>query len=200
MNTAKPVCGMLSLLLMTILLVACGPTAQPTAAPTAIPPTAEPTAVPPTAASTAAVVGAFQPLAPAECAALQTAVATKLGVEAVLSEAPFQDYVDGSSGTGCLVTVTGTGADFEFVAVSADLWILLQEQGWAEDMMYAAGGPTGMASGFRKGAALCLASVGWTPAADANCPPDKPIGECDLEPEQKLFAITLHCAQKASSQ
>jgi hypothetical protein len=72
---------------------------------------------------------------------------------------------------------------------------LLPTLGWTEDSFnYGAGGPTGMASGFTKGGALGLLTVGWKPSADANCPKDQPIGMCPLTPEQKLYDVTFDVA------
>ena len=172
-----------------LLLAACGATPAPTALPTAAP-TAP--IVP-----TAAVTGDFQPLPPAECDALQQAAATKLGVEGNLATAPFQDYIGGGSGTGCLITLSGTGANFpSFMSVAADLQALLEGQGWTLDPMYAADGPTGTAYGLHKDTRLALVSVMWSPSSDANCPNDKPISECQLRPEQMLYTITLRLALK----
>jgi hypothetical protein len=182
------------LLLALLAVAACGGTASPTAAPTAIPPTAvAPTEAPPTAA-----VGAdFGPLDEAECVAIQGAVAQQLGVEASLGEGPFQDYIGGGSGTSCLIAASGTGADFpDFFAVASGLQAMLEGQGWEVDMMYAADGPTGTAYGMRKDNRLGLISVMWTVAPDANCPSDKPISECQLKPEQMLYTITLRLAQR----
>jgi predicted small lipoprotein YifL len=176
------------------LLAACGPTPAPTAVPTPVPPTAVPTAV---VVPTSAVAGGFQPLANTECQALQQAVAAKLGVQANLAEAPFQDYIGGGTGTACLITASGTGVNFpSFGAVATDMQVLLAGQGWTVDLMYAADGPTGTAYGMRKDNRLGLISVMWTPASDANCPQDKPISECQLAPGQQLYTITLRLAQK----
>jgi hypothetical protein len=173
------------------------PTPQPTVPP-AQPPTA--TSVPPTVAAApqaaTEVQSGFQPLSAAACGDLAKAMAQTLGVEVATAEAPFQDYITGQSGSGCQVTATGTGRDFEsFVTVADALREMLKAQEWSEDTMYAADGPTGTASGFRKAEGLCLLSVGWEPADDAECPKDQPISECELAPEQQLYSIVLNCAQ-----
>ena len=140
--------------------------------------------------------GMMQPLGDADCAALQADMRQVLGVEVARVVAPFSDPIGGQAGSGCQMTAEGTGADFpSFFAVAADLKALLVARGWQEDMMYQADGPTGTASGFHRGQALCLMSVMWTPAEDASCPADQPISACDLAPEQQLYTITLNCAQ-----
>jgi hypothetical protein len=132
------------------------------------------------------------------CSDLAEAMGQALGVETSLVEAPFQDYVTGQAGTGCQAAVTGAGWDF--VAVTQSLRAMLTAQGWQEDMMHAADGPTGTAVGFRQGDGLCLLSVEWKPSPDANCPSDKPISDCQLKPEQRLYSASLNCARGASSQ
>jgi putative hemolysin len=156
-------------------------------------PTVEPTEQP------TLVESGLRPLDPAACGDLANAVVQTLGVEAAMAEAPFQDRVGGETGTGCQVTATGTGLDFE------DHWIVFQElaemltaQGWREDMAYQGGGPTGTLSGFRRNGELCLLLVGWDPSEDADCPTDQPIGMCELTPEQRLYTIVLDCAQGVS--
>jgi len=179
---------------------------EPPAAPTetpAPPPTA--TAVPeaPTVAAapevTAEAQGDLQPLSQAVCSDLANFMAYKLGMEVATAEAPFQDYTTGKAGIGCQATATGTGLDFEnFAVVADDLRGMLETRGWQEDSMYAADGPTGTATGFRKGDGLCLLNVGWEPSQDASCPQDQPISACQLVPEQQLYTIVLNCAQEIS--
>ena len=141
------------------------------------------------------VSATYQPLAEAECNDLRDAFASALGVEATLSTADFGDFVTGQSGTGCLVTATGTGENFSsFLAVAGQLREMLTERGWVVDMAYLADGPTGTATGLRLGQKLALLSVGWQPSADANCPADKIITECDLTPAQQVYTITLNSA------
>ena len=140
--------------------------------------------------------GDFQPLSPAACSDLANAMAKTLGVEAATAEAPFQDYISGKTGVSCQAMATGDGLDFDdFWSVAEDLKGMLEAQGWQEDISYMAGGPTGAGSGFRKDNGLCLLMAGWEPSGDADCPTDKPIGLCELSPEQQLYTITLNCAQ-----
>ncbi|NIO70530.1 MAG: hypothetical protein GTN71_16255 [Anaerolineae bacterium] len=208
-------------LILLAFISACGgaptevlPTAPPTLVPTEPPaaPTETP-APPPTAtavpqAPTATVVpqptteaeGALQPLSPAACDELANAMAQTLGVDVATAEAPFQDYVSGKGGTGCQATAQGTGLDFENLTAVADtLREMLRYQGWREDSMYAADGPTGTGTGFERAGELCLLTVGWEPSEDAHCPQDQPISECQLAPEQQLYTIDLNCAQDAKS-
>ncbi len=168
------------------------PLATPTVSPSATPLPPTPTIVP------AASAGALKPLDSAACGNLARAMEQAVGVKTVTAEAPFQDYVAGQAGTGCQSTAAGAGWDF--VAVVTSLRAMLTAQGWQEDTMYAADGPTGTAGGFRQGDGLCLLSVEWKPSPDANCPSDRPISDCELKPEQRLYSVSLNCARGASSQ
>jgi hypothetical protein len=139
----------------------------------------------------------LEPLPPETCYELGQALMHSLQVTVTLTEVPFQDYVQGTSGVGCEATAKGTGADFEsFASAAASLKAEMGERGWREDQAYAADGPTGTATAFRKGGGLCLVSAGWAPSNDAQCPSDQPVSACDLEPEQQLYTIQINCAQE----
>ncbi|MFN2114158.1 MAG: hypothetical protein ACK2T6_00460 [Anaerolineae bacterium] len=138
----------------------------------------------------------LKPIDPDECASLADAIAAALGAEVASTDADFADYVTGAVGTGCLMSASGTGADFENVLVVADsIRTVLASSDWAENIQYIADGPTGTEAGFDKSQALCLLNVNWEPSEDADCPDDQPIADCELEPEQRLFSIELNCAQ-----
>jgi tetratricopeptide (TPR) repeat protein len=199
-------------LLVLAFISACGgtptevpPTAPPTLVPTEPPGTPTETPAPPPTATpvpqaTPEAKGGLQPLSPAVCDDLANAMAQTLGVDVVTAEAPFQDYISGKAGTGCQATAKGTGLDFENLLVVANaLREVLRYQGWQEDSMYAADGPTGTGTGFRRAGELCLLIVGWEPSEDANCPQDQPISACQLAPEQQLYTIELNCAQDATT-
>ncbi|MGB5052297.1 MAG: hypothetical protein WBO46_25330 [Caldilineaceae bacterium] len=146
-----------------------------------------------------AVSAVYQPLAAQECGDLRDAVASALGVEATLGTADFSDFVSGQTGSGCLVTVTGTGEDFSsFLDVADKLQQMLTERGWVVDTAYLADGPTGTATGLRLDHKLALLSVGWQPSADAHCPADKIITDCGLTPAQQVYTITLNSAESTA--
>lgn len=144
--------------------------------------------------------GDFQPLSAAACSDLADAMAQTLGVDPMTEEAPFEDYISRKTGRGCQITAGGTGHDFEsFQSVFEELKAMLTAQGWQEDMMYQADGPTGTGTGFHKEQGLCLLMVGWEPSEDADCPTDQPIYECELTPEQQIYTIVLSCAEAATT-
>jgi putative hemolysin len=110
------------------------------------------------------------------------------------SEEPLDDFVNNAFGTGCQATVTGAGAQFESPdAVVKSLGSMLVDEGWKEDPMLAAGGPTGIGVGYRKGDQICMVDAMWRPDASANCPKDQPISACPVKPEQQLYTVTLNC-------
>jgi len=133
------------------------------------------------------------------CQDIEVMVAGKLGVTDIGLDlnAPFEDYIGGTSGKGCLILAAGTGVDF---ANHSDVFTLLKNMlvniGWTPDLQYDGGGPTGTLGGFRRDAGLMLVSVGWEPSPDANCPQDQPISACSLTPEQQIYTITLSIAMQ----
>ena len=133
------------------------------------------------------------------CQDIEVMVAGELGVTDIGldTNAPFEDYLGGTSGEGCLILVGGTGADFtNHPDVFMQLKNMLVSIGWTPDMQYDGGGPTGTMGGFRRDAGLMLVMVGWEPSSDANCPQDQPISACSLTPEQQIYTITLSIAMQ----
>ncbi len=147
------------------------------------------------AAGQAAAPATIQPLSMEVCDGQAQAMAHALNVlEVTQSEAPLSDPVTGNAGSGCMGTVLGTGADFEDPnAVVTALGAMLQEQGYTEDMLLAAGGPTGVGNGYRNGDQICMTAATWLPDESANCPEDQPVSACTVAPEQQNYTITLNC-------
>ena len=160
-------------------------------------PSPAPTAVL-TAAPTAAAGATLQPLSPGACAELAQATAAALGVGVTQGEAPMNDPVTGAPGTGCTITGTGTGEQFESpTAVVNTLGSMLADQGWTADPMLAASGPTTIDLGYRKGDQVCWAGAGWWPDDSANCPKDQPVTACSVTPEQQAYTVTLNCGAES---
>lgn len=159
------------------------------------PPTAAtaPTATAP--AATAPAAGAYRPLPADACAALKAEAEGALGVSFSMAEAPFFDYLSQEGGSGCQLTATGTGVDFDSPSAVVDTLKALFA-GWQEEMLYAAGGPTGAGIGMTRDDALLLIMAHWTPDPTANCPVDQPISACELTPEQRLYTVTIQAATK----
>ena len=173
--------------------VAASPVAEP------LPTTPEAPAPIPTA-EPAATGAALQPLSPETCAQIAGDMAQTLGMGVTIGEAPITDPVTGAIGTGCQVTAAGTGVDLKSPQlVVGSLASILEGEGWENDPMLDADGPTGTGSGFRKEDQVCLVGARWQPDDSANCPKDQPISTCQMTPEQQLYTVTLDCADSAES-
>lgn len=109
--------------------------------------------------------------------------------------APFLDYASGETGLGCALTIQGTGAELgDLGSLSTRLSSAFPE--WTVNQTYAADGPTGFAIAFNRAQALLMLNVQWVPAPGVTCPDDQPIALCNIQPEQMLYTIELHAAQK----
>ncbi|MCJ7531049.1 MAG: DUF333 domain-containing protein [Anaerolineales bacterium] len=140
--------------------------------------------------------GDLTPLPAFMCSGLAESMKQTLGVYVTTSQVPFQDIVYGKSGTSCQLKATGSGVNFpDYIATEQSLRSMLETAGWKEDIQYSGGGPNGSVSGYRLENRFCQLYVGWNASADAQCT-GKPITECNLTPEQKLYTITLDCAQE----
>jgi hypothetical protein len=136
----------------------------------------------------------MQPLSQEQCNEVAGAL-KQLGAPGSVENAPFQDQIAGDVGTCCLASASGTGVQFASPAAVADrVTSLLAAQSWQEDKKYSAAGPSGVALAFRKDTAFCLFSVSWWPEG-MNCPTDRPLTECAVPPDKKLYQIDLQCAQ-----
>lgn len=146
--------------------------------------------------------GPCLPASASVCGFLAGNLESKLGVEAAITaQTSFEDYdyINGQTGTGCQITASGTGLDFEDAGVLSDAVNgMFQEGGWQADLNYEADGPTGSMGGYRQGGALCLWATEWATSAEANCPSDQPISACQLTPEQTLYTAAINCLQDAA--
>ncbi|HEX2979905.1 MAG TPA: hypothetical protein VHO48_06555 [Anaerolineaceae bacterium] len=109
--------------------------------------------------------------------------------------APFTDPIGGDTGEGCQLTTTASGADFESPQLIVDQ-LAAGFIGWTRMPEYQADGPTGSAVGMSRDMGLLLISANWAPAEGVTCPADQPIGDCDLQPEEKVYTITVQAAMK----
>jgi hypothetical protein len=180
-----------------LMLAACTPvTAEPPAAEQpATPAAVEPVGEQPAAETPAPAAGPYMPIPEADCMTLQSDAEAALGVPFAMRTAPFTDYVSGEGGTGCLLTATGTGAQFTDPMTVIDK-LKAAFVGWEENMNYAAGGPTGAAIGMTRDQGLMLVSANWQPGPAVSCPADQPISACAVPPEQQMYTITVEAAMK----
>lgn len=139
----------------------------------------------------------YQSLPTATCNQLRQEMSKVFSVRVAMNRATFQDFINGGRGTSCQLTVTGNGRNFKDIdQVLRKMSAMLTKQGWGNAPNYVADGPTGVARGFRKGNSLALLNIEWEPSADANCPNDQPISDCELSPDQQLYRITLDAVRR----
>ena len=151
----------------------------------------------PTSTPTIASSPSYQPLNADECNNLQVALAQSVGFPGNIQDpAPFTDYTNQKSGTGCLVSFSLTsgleGNSMDSAATSA-----LQNQGWTENTSYAAAGPADTVDGYQKADALCLFDSTSAPSDASLCPKDANYYHClgNLQPYQVVHTVTVNCAR-----
>ena len=141
----------------------------------------------------------YVPLASTECDALNATLSASVGKQGTIAASvPFEDYVNSKIGSACQISFSATGKDMEnFTGLSKPVEDTLVNQGWQRDERYGAAGAGGYQLAYAKGNVLCLFSVEAKPLDRAVCPANQPISVCweTLPPEQKIFNVTLTCAQ-----
>jgi hypothetical protein len=196
------------ILVILFLLSACAPAAAPAPVEDGNMPEEEPTStaaptnttfpVPPleTLAPVGSSLGGYQPVTAEVCQILQDAATQSLGLTFTIEDGmPFIDYVTSETGWSCTLISETNGA---YIADPNDALARLVDGfvGWEEQAAYAAGGPTGAATGMTRDSGLLLISVNWEPSADISCPADQPISDCPIPPEKKLYTIKIEAAMK----
>jgi hypothetical protein len=141
----------------------------------------------------------YTPMSAGDCSALSAAVSASAGVQGeIIPSAAFNDYVNSKNGTGCEVSLVGTGQTFQsFTDLSRPVEDTLTSMGWQQDMRYGAAGAGSIAMAYSKGKNLCLMTAKSKPSDSSLCSGNEPFAVCweRLTPEQKMFSVTLNCAQ-----
>ena len=151
----------------------------------------------PTSTPTFASSPSYQPLNADECNNLQVALAQSVGAAGDIQDpAPFTDYTNQKSGTGCLMSFSLTspaGANGMDSAVTS----ALQNRGWTENTSYAAAGPADVLDGFQNADELCLLDFTSAPNDASVCPKDANYYQClgNLQPYQVVHTVTVNCAR-----
>jgi hypothetical protein len=189
------------------LLAGCGGTPEPTAAPTQPPQPQVATPVPATPVPTVAPVsdpGGLQPLNADECSDLANGMVQTLAIGVETTDVSIENSWSGQQGTGCQLTATGNGLDFENTMVAEDsMRAILEARGWLEDTQapmclgHGGWGPGASTSCYVQADRVCESFVFVEPLDDGLCSGDEPINACldRLPPEQVVFNIVLTCAQ-----
>jgi hypothetical protein len=84
-----------------------------------------------------------------------------------------------------------------FVDVAQTIREVFEAEGWTEDEAAIADGPTGTATSYFKDTTVAAVNVSWEPSDEADCPADQPISDCDIEPSQQNFTISIELVQIA---
>lgn len=127
----------------------------------------------------------------ATCNTLYTTSTAVLGTAATVGPASV-GYPGQASAQGCQIAFSGDGTQYgtSFQAVADKLDAMMLGAGWTRDHSADADGPTGTATGYRKGGELVAVSVGYdTPAG--VCRKDEPSASCHPTAAQMLYTITL---------
>jgi hypothetical protein len=151
----------------------------------------------PTPISTATSSLSYQPLSADECNSLQIAIAQSVGLPGNMQDpAPFADYTNQKTGTGCLASFSNTSG-LEENSMGSAVTSALQKQGWTENTLYAAAGPADIVDGYQKAGALCLIDSTSAPSDAALCPNDDNYYHClgNLQPNQMVHTVTVNCAR-----
>ncbi|MCP4539008.1 MAG: hypothetical protein GY832_17875 [Chloroflexi bacterium] len=149
-------------------------------------------------AAIAAMQGDFLPLNPETCTNLSGVLSQNLGFPGEMLKAPFDDYFNQKTGTGCQTIITFSSQYAEsLIGVESAAKAALESLEWQEDIQYAGGGAGGMLFGYRKENGLCILVVSIEPADNELCSQDEPLVVCmdRLTPEQKRYTVDLNCAQ-----
>lgn len=137
----------------------------------------------------------YDPIPDALCQELRAVASQALGVEFLAQiRAPFFDALGGEAGQGCHLGARGNGTQFNSPQDVLSILTGSVGAGWTEQPAYQADGPTGASTALAHEMALMLISVNWQPDVGVPCPADRPISECSLTPEQKIYKIDIDIA------
>jgi hypothetical protein len=183
---ARKVTPVFVFLALALLAAACGGN-QGAPATAAIPPT-----------QVAAQQDGFVP-AVNSCKELNEQLSASVGIQGTAADSvPFEDYINSGKGTACQIAFSATGKDMEnFTGLTKPAEDTLTREHWTNMPDYGAGGAGGYQTAYNRGNVLCFMLVEAKPVDPALCPSDQPIATCweTLKPEQKVFNLTLNCAQ-----
>lgn len=127
----------------------------------------------------------------AACSGLLASAEKTLGATGSSAAGPVT-YVGLADAAGCNVGFSGTGEVYgtSFQAVANKLDAMLTGQGWTRDHNADADGPTGTATGYRKGAQAISLGVEYD-TAPGVCRDDAPVASCHPTAAQMNYTIVL---------
>ena len=145
---------------------------------------------------TSADAQTLRPISAAECQTFATQVQGAVGFAAKASEDDFTDLTDRSEGRSCHISASASGQTF---AAPADLMTKIAAlfPGWQDDPARADTGPAGAEKGFVSGSRIATVDVSWEPGPGASCSDKEPLSACNIQPQQKLWTVTVDIVEKA---
>lgn len=145
---------------------------------------------------TSADAQTLRPISAAECQTFATQVQGAVGFAAKASEDDFTDLTDRSEGRSCHISASASGQTF---TAPADLMTKIAAlfPGWQDDPARADTGPAGAEKGFVSGSRIATVDVSWEPGPGASCSDKEPLSACNIQPQQKLWTVTVDIVEKA---
>jgi hypothetical protein len=145
----------------------------------------------------AAQTATLSPIPSGECQTFAVQAQNAIGMAAKASEDDFTDLTDNSDGRSCHITASASGQSF---ATPGDLIARIATvfPGWTDDPARTADGPDGTEKGYVKGNRVATVDVSWEPGPGANCSDKAPLSACNIQPQQKLWSVTVDIVQKAA--
>jgi len=138
---------------------------------------------------------ALHPIPAAECQTFAGQVQAAVGFAAKASEDDFTDLTDRSEGRSCHISASASGQAF---AAPADLMTKIAAlfAGWQDDPARGETGPAGAEKGFVSGSRIATVDVSWEPGPSATCSDKEPLSSCNIQPQQKLWSVTVDIVEK----
>jgi hypothetical protein len=138
----------------------------------------------------------FQPIPAGECQNFAVQIQNAIGFAAKASEDDFTDLTDNSDGRSCHISASASGQSF---AAPANLLAGIAKvfPGWTDDPARGADGPSGAEKGFVNGSRIATVDVSWEPGPGVTCSDKEPLSACNIQPQQKLWNVTVDIIQKA---
>jgi hypothetical protein len=140
---------------------------------------------------------AFHPIPAAECQTFAGQVQAAVGFAAKTSEDDFTDLADRSEGRSCHISASASGQAF---TAPADLMTKAAPvfAAWQNDPARADSGPAEIEKGFVSGNRIATIDVSWEPGPGVTCSDTQPLSACNIQPQQKLWTVTVDIVEKGA--
>jgi hypothetical protein len=138
----------------------------------------------------------LRPIPAAECQTFATQVQGAVGFAAKSEEDDFTDLTDRSEGRSCHISASASNQAY---AAPSDLITKVAAVfgSWQDDPARAESGPAEADKGFVSGSRIATVEVSWEPGPGATCSDKEPLSACNIQPQQKLWSVTVDIVEKA---